>query len=265
MVKYLWLIINSGKDYIIVMADNKGIHDGHRQRLKNKFLEHGFDGFEPHNILELLLFYSIPRKDTNEIAHRLLNRFGTLKNVFNAEFDELITVDGISENSATLIKMIPKITREYMDYSLKEGAIFDTANKIGEYFVNKYIGEKNEIVYAMLLSNKFELLAVVKVHEGSVNSSSISTRKIMDAAIKHNAAAIVLAHNHPDGKICPSMSDINTTAQLMSAFRAMEIEIIEHFVVAGNEFCPIIRNTDSLRIRYTDGNAEFSDTMDLKF
>ena len=110
------------------MSENKSIHDGHRQRLKNKFLENGFLGFEPHNILELLLFYSIPRRDTNEIAHKLLNHFGSLKAVFNASFDELIQVDGIKENSATLIKMVPMIAREYVSNDLTENAVFDTAN-----------------------------------------------------------------------------------------------------------------------------------------
>ena len=247
------------------MAENKGIHDGHRQRLKNKFLEYGFQGFEQHNILELLLFYSIPRKDTNEIAHNLLNHFGSLKNVFNAEFDDLIKVNGISENSATLIKMIPKIAKEYMTDSLKEGAIFDTANKIGEYFVNKYLGEKNEIVYAMLLNNKFELLGVAQIHEGNVNSAFVSARKILDAVVKYNASSIVLAHNHPEGTVCPSMDDINTTADLMASFMAFDIDLIEHFVIAGNEFCPIIHTTESLKTRTTPKKPSFKGTIDLKF
>ena len=247
------------------MDDKKSIHEGHRQRLKNKFLENGFQGFEPHNILELLLFYSIPRKDTNEIAHDLLNHFGSLKSVFNASFEDLIQVDGIKESSATLIKMVPMIAREYMNDSLKEGAIFDTANKIGEFFVNKYLGEKNEIVYAMLLSNKYELLDVVKIHEGCVNSAYVSSRKILDYVVKHNAAMLVLAHNHPDGTVCPSMDDINTTANLMTAFNAFGIKIIEHFEIAGNEFCPVIHNTKSLKTITPDDEPTFKGTIDLKF
>lgn len=247
------------------MKENQSLHDGHRQRLKNKFLENGFQGFEPHNILELLLFYSIPRRDTNEIAHKLLNHFGSLKNVFNASFEDLIQVDGIKENSATLIKMIPLIAREYANDCFKENEVFDTANKIGEYFVNKYIGEKNEVVYAMLLNNKFELLSVVKVHEGSVNSAFVSARKILDSVVKFNAAMIVLAHNHPEGTVCPSMDDINTTADLMSAFNTFNIMLVEHFVIAGNEFCPVIHNTDSLRTRSGSSKSFFKGTIDLKF
>lgn len=245
--------------------DNKNVHEGHRVRLKNKFLQNGFDGFEHHNILELLLFYSIPRKDTNEIAHELLNHFGSLKNVFNAEFKDLIAVKGISENSATLIKMIPKIAQEYMNDSLKEGNIFDSASKIGRYFVNKYLGEKTEIVYAMLLSNNFELISVVKIHEGSVNSAQIHARKIVDAVIKHNASMVVLAHNHPNGTVCPSHEDINTTADLMSLLKTLDINLIEHFVIAGNEYSTVIYTTGSLNIRGSEKKPTFKATVDLKF
>ena len=247
------------------MSENKSIHDGHRQRLKNKFLENGFLGFEPHNILELLLFYSIPRRDTNEIAHKLLNHFGSLKAVFNASFDELIQVEGIKENSATLIKMVPMIAREYVVNDLTENAVFDSANKIGEFFINKYLGEKNEIVYAMLLNNKFELLSVVKVHEGSVNSAHVSSRKILDAVVKHNAAMIVLAHNHPDGTVCPSMDDIDTTANLMAAFNSFGISLIEHFIIAGNEFSTVVHNTASIKNRAEQKDSLFKGKIDLKF
>ena len=247
------------------MDEKKSIHEGHRQRLKNKFLENGFQGFEPHNILELLLFYSIPRKNTNEIAHRLLNHFGSLKNVFQADFSELLKVDGIKESSATLIKMVPMIAKEYVADSFKEGTVFDTANKIGSFFVNKFLGEKNEIVYAMLLNNKFELLSVVKIHEGSVNSAFVSSRKILDSVVKYNASMLIIAHNHPDGIVCPSMDDINTTADLMTAFNAFGIKLVEHFVIAGNEYCPVIHNTPRLNDIADTANSYFKGIIDLKF
>lgn len=247
------------------MTDNKSIHDGHRQRLKNKFIENGFVGFEPHNILELLLFYSIPRKDTNEIAHNLLNHFGSLKKVFSADFEELIKVEGIKESSATLIKMIPKIAQEYVALDLESVPVFDTANKIGQYFVNKYMDEKNEIVYAMLLNNKFELLSVDKIHEGSVNSAMVSMRKVLESVVRHNASMLILAHNHPNGSVCPSIEDIDTTSDLMTLFHAFGINLIEHFVVSGTEFCPIVHNTARIKSQLCDKNPEFKGTIDLKF
>ena len=157
----------------------ENLHEGHRGRLKERFLEQGIDSFEPHNILELLLFYSIPRKDTNEIAHELLKSFGTLKGVFDADFNDLIKVDGIKENSATLLKLIPAIARAYATDKYSSNYVFDTAEKAGEFFLDKYVGEKNEIIYLLLLNNKFEMLDLVKLHEGSVNSAQISPRRVV--------------------------------------------------------------------------------------
>ena len=159
-------------------------HEGHRQRLKNRFLQEGLENFEKHNVLEILLFYAIPQRDTNDIAHELLNTFGSLKGVFEADYTELLKVKGVKENTATLIKLIPEIAREYMFEEISEERVFDTAEKIGKYFVRKYIGEVNEVVYLMLLDNGFKLLDVCRIHEGSVNSANISPRKIMNQIIQ---------------------------------------------------------------------------------
>lgn len=246
------------------MSENKNLHEGHRQRLKNRFNETGLSNFEAHNILELLLFYSIPRKDTNEIAHNLLDHFGTLSGVFDAEFEELLNVTGIKENSATLIKLVPAIAREYLDSKHGKDKKFDTAEKLGDYLVDKYFGETREIVYAVFLNNSFEVLATVKIHEGTVNSAHVSARKIVDHFVKYNASMVVLAHNHPNGSICPSMEDIETTRQLLSAFQAIDISLIEHFVVSGSEYYPIINSTDTLKYKNKENRDFFRRSLFVK-
>ena len=247
------------------MSEIKNIHEGHRDRLRNKFLKSGFETFDPHNVLELLLFYSIPRKDTNEIAHELIKQFGSLRAVFEANFEDLLKVKGISKNSATLIKMVPKITQEYINDSFKSANVFDTVDKIGEFFVNKYLGVQNEVVYAMLLNDRHELLELVMIHEGSVNSALVPTRKIVDAVVKYNASSVVLAHNHPNGLACPSTNDINTTIDLIQTFKIFDIKISEHFVVAGNKYVPIVRSTPSLCSRVNTEDAFFETIVDLKY
>ncbi len=229
------------------MKDKNTLHEGHRLRLKNRFLESGLENFEDHNILEFLLFYSIPRKDTNEIAHQLLEHFGSFKNVFDADFEELIKVDGIKESSATLIKLISNIARKYALNKYEDGYKFNTAEKIGEYFLDKYIGETREIVYVMLLNNSLELLNVIKIHEGSVNSAMVSPRKIMDLVVKYNASMVVLAHNHPGGSAVPSPEDVQTTYSLLSAFNAFDVKILEHYVISNNDYYTIIHSTEGLR------------------
>lgn len=241
------------------MKDN--VHEGHRNRLKNRFLEQGIDNFQPHNILELLLFYSIPRRDTNEIAHNLLESFGTLKGVFDADFNDLIKVDGVKENSATLLKLIPEIARAYATNKYSSNYIFDTAEKVGEFFLDKYIGEKNEIIYLLLLNNRYEMLDIVKLHEGSVNSAQISPRKIVDLVVKHNASMIILAHNHPDGTAYPSMEDIETTVELMETFRLVDVRLIEHYVVSNNDYFTIIHSTESLKQSNKDNRDFFRRTL----
>ena len=236
------------------MKDN--VHEGHRSRLKARFLEQGIDNFEMHNILELLLFYSIPRRDTNEIAHDLLKNFGTLKGVFDADFNDLIKIDGIKENSATLIKLIPAIARAYATDKYSSNYIFDTAEKVGDFFLDKYIGEKNEIIYLLLLNNKYEMLDIVKLHEGCVNSAQISPRKVLDLVVKYNASMIILAHNHPDGNAYPSMEDIETTSDLMATFNMVDVRLLEHYVVSNNDYYTIIHSTDTLK-RHSKDNRDF--------
>ena len=220
-------------------------------------MQEGLDSFEKHNILELLLFYAIPQKDTNDLAHALLYQFGSLRGVFEADFSELIKIPGIKENTATLIKMIPELAREYMFEEVSEENIFDTADKIGRYFVRKYIGEINETVYLMLLDNGFKLLNVSKIHEGSVSSARVSPRKIMTQVIKYNASMAVVAHNHPNGVAIPSMEDIDTTYKLKNTLDGYEVKLIEHILVGGNEYFPIIHETNNSQMRCEEHDKLF--------
>lgn len=236
--------------------DKTNVHEGHRQRLKNRFLESGFDSFETHNILEMLLFYSVPRKDTNDMGHELLNKFGSLKGVFDAPVEELIKVKGVTENSAVLIKMIPAIAREYLVAKHLDSKVFDTAEKVASYFLDKYFGETKELVYAMLLNSNFELIDVVPVSSGTSTSVQVHPRPIADLVVKHNASMVILAHNHPNGNVCPSMDDIQTTTNLLNVFEPLDIALLEHFVIAGDEYYPIIHMTNSLKVK-NKGNQAF--------
>ena len=197
------------------------MHKDHRKHTKDRFLSEGLDSFEPHNVLELLLFYSIPQKDTNETAHMLINRFGSLSAVFDAPYDDLLTVPGISEHSATLIKL-------------------SSIEDIGKYLVARYLGVTEETVLLLLLDNKFGLIDCVKVHEGSVNSSAITMRKLIETALFKRASMVVLAHNHPSGVALPSSDDLFTTQQVKRAFDLVEIGMLAHIIVAGDTFTNIL-------------------------
>ena len=216
------------------------MHKDHRKHTKDRFLSEGLDSFEPHNVLELLLFYSIPQKDTNETAHMLINRFGSLSAVFDAPYDDLLTVPGISEHSATLIKLIPAISRRYAMEKNSKVTKLSSIEDIGKYLVARYLGVTEETVLLLLLDNKFGLIDCVKVHEGSVNSSAITMRKLIETALFKRASMVVLAHNHPSGVALPSSDDLFTTQQVKRAFDLVEIGMLAHRIVAGDTFTNIL-------------------------
>ena len=216
------------------------MHENHRERVKQRFLASGLDDFAPHNVLELLLFYAIPQKDTNELAHSLMERFGSLDKVFDAPIEELKKIRGISEHSATLIKLIPALARRYTVEKNKKDTVFNDVDTMGNYFVSKYIGITVETVLLLSLDNKFNAIDCAVIHEGSVNSCEITVRRLAEIAFKNNASMVVLAHNHPDGLAIPSSADLFTTQQLKTALNLLGIKMLAHIVVAGEDYTNIM-------------------------
>lgn len=216
------------------------MHENHRERIKNRFLSSGLDDFAPHNVLELLLFYAIPQKDTNTTAHLLIDRFGSLDKVFDASIEELKEINGIGDHAATLIKLIPALARRYATEKNKEGISFNNLDTMGQYFVSQYIGVTVETVLLLSLDNKFNAIDCVKIHEGSVNSCEITVRKLAEIAFRNNASMVVLAHNHPSGLAIPSSADLYTTQQLHAALNLLGIKMLAHIVVAGEDYANIM-------------------------
>ncbi len=213
-----------------------GLHDGHRERMKSRFVEAGLDGFNDHNALEMLLFYAVPRRDTNELAHRLLRQFGSLSGVFEASLDELMCVDGIGENAATLIKLIPEISRRYMLTKSNPKKIIRCTDDAGEYFIAKFMYEVNEICYALLLGPSNSIISCKQISRGVVNATEVGIRSLVEAAIKSNAAGVIIAHNHPNAEPRPSKEDEYCTQLIKNALNLVDIKLIDHIIVGGKEF-----------------------------
>ena len=214
--------------------------EGHRSRLKERFLNDGLDNFNEINALEILLFYALPRNDTNPLAHRLLDRFGSFSAVLDADYNDLLEVEGVSDHTATFLKLLPEAARYYQSGKITERKELATLSDIGEFFVRKYVGVIKETVYMLLLDNKRCVISVEKVHEGSVSSAAVSVRKMAETALKKRAASVVIAHNHPSGIAVPSPDDILVTRNISSALQTLEIEFIDHFIVAENKYCTIV-------------------------
>ncbi|MBQ7171280.1 MAG: hypothetical protein IJR89_03265 [Clostridia bacterium] len=221
-------------------------HADHRARVKKRFFAEGIDGFEDHQILELLLFFAIPQKDTNPLAHALIDRFGSLSAVFNAPPEELVRVEGVGEHAAALLSLVPQLARRYFLDSEAAGDPYDNVDKLGRMFVMQYVGATREIVYLTMLDNKLRIIETVKLYEGSVNSAYITPRKIIEPCLRRGASVAVLAHNHPSGAPVPSGDDLYTTKTIQSTLAAVGIPLLEHFLVAANTYTPLLYRTEGL-------------------
>jgi len=212
------------------------IHAGHRQRLKERFLREGLDNFEEHQVLELLLFYGIPQRDTNEIAHELIRKFGSLSKVLEATPEELAEVKYVGDNVTTLFRLITEVARYYQVNCAMREMILPTIDACGRYLVPFFHGRQNETVFLLGLDAKCKVLSCEKVGEGSVNSAGIPVRKIVEMALKANATSVILAHNHPSGLAIPSGEDVQTTRRVAMALDAVEIGLVDHIIVADSDW-----------------------------
>ena len=218
------------------------IHDGHRQRLKQQFRSSGLDNFYENQALELLLFYCIPRKDTNPIAHALLNRFGSLSQVLEAPVEELQQVEGVGEHAATFLHLITEIGRYYLVNRSSQVKVLPTLEDCAGYLLPHFYGRRNETVFLLCLDAKCKVLTCREVGEGSVNSTGISVRKIMEQALAVNASSVVLAHNHPSGIAIPSGDDVQTTRRIAAALAAVDIRLADHIVVADDDYVSMVQS-----------------------
>ena len=210
-------------------------HTGHRQRMKERFLHTHFDGFEDHQILEMILFYVYPRTDTNPLAHRLLNTFGSLSAVFEASVDTLISA-GLTPNAATFITMLPDISRVYLnDRNNNTSKIIDF-ERLGEFFIPKFIGRDEEAMILLLADAKGKEIYSGVVSKGSFHASEAPVRKIIDLAMRYNATTAAIAHNHPSGVALPSRADIKATATIFQALNLIGVLLYDHIIVSDDDF-----------------------------
>ncbi len=218
------------------------LHEGHRARKKEQFREYGLDAFADHEVLELLLFYAIPRADTNQIAHRLIDRFGSLSAVFSAPVEELEKVEGVGAHAAVLLAaMLPAVRRAYLT-APKDGVILSDVGRMGRYFCELFFGVQQEVFYEVCLDAKGKLLRCYKVASGSVDMVNINVRCIVENALRSHASAVALAHNHPSGVALPSADDNRTTLAIYDALRTVDIKLVDHIIVADDDFVSLHEN-----------------------
>lgn len=212
------------------------IHDGHRERMKKQFAVSGLDGFDDINALELLLFYAMPRRDTNAVAHALLDRFDSLDAVLEATVPELMRVDGVGENTAVFLRLVPQVSRRYMMRKGSAGPVLCSSGAAGAYVTPLFMYEKDEVVYLICLDSKRKVLSCEEIGRGEVNRAEVSIRRIIERALSHGAVSVILAHNHTSGIALPSREDESTTKRIMQALSLVNISLADHIIVADDDY-----------------------------
>lgn len=212
------------------------VHEGHRERMRRQMKTSSMDSLSDVQVLEVALYYAIARRDTNEIAHALLRRFGSLSGVLEAPRAELLKIDGVGESAADLLLLFIQMERRHLMDRAGRETILDTTYKCAQYLMPRFIGEQEEVVYLLCLDAKCKALDCSLIHRGAVNMTAISVRKIVKAALDHNATSVVVAHNHPSGLALPSREDRATTLALKAALDAVDVVLVDHVIVADEDF-----------------------------
>ena len=225
------------------MADT--VHAGHREKMRKRFIrDKGFENFEDHQILELLLFYANTRSDTNPLAHELLDAFGSLKGVLEARPEQLMQIKGIGEQQATLISMVVPLTRVWHRCAMTVPDRIGNSRAAENYCLSILAGERTERFYVVCMNAKCNVLGRRKISEGSLSEVSAYPRMVMETALNYNAHSVLLCHNHPGGTCAPSPEDISSTIQLQRLLNGVGILVLDHIIVAGDRTYSMIQHGD---------------------
>ena len=218
------------------MAEN--IHEGHRKRLKRELLEQDFpDSIPSHKVLETLLFYGIPRKDTNPIAHELLQKFGTLRGVIEADPSDLFEVNGMTENAVTLIKLVVPIARRYeTECKLMSKSRFTSIDQIGAFLTKKHMGYGVETFAVSTFKDNGELLSCDILSKGDMSSVPLTAKTIVQYVIKHKAPSAVISHSHVNHAAVPSRADIELTISVKNILSQIGVKLLDHIIVADDDY-----------------------------
>ncbi|MBO4853708.1 MAG: RadC family protein [Oscillospiraceae bacterium] len=212
-----------------------GLHDGHRKRRKASFLATGLTGMADHEVLELLLFYAIPRRDTNAVAHRLMAEFGSLDAVMGAEAEELQRIPGVGENAAVLLKLLGEV-HERLNMPEPPGRIVDNSETAGAYFLDVLKNYRREVLYAMCMDRKGKVLDCRCLSIGNFNEIEVNVRAVVAYVLRWGGDILVLAHNHPSGIALPSQADQIFTQQLETMLQGIGVRLMDHIIVADGDY-----------------------------
>ena len=227
-------MINSNISINGIPETNK--NEGHRKRLREKFLESGLAGFHDYEIVELLLTLGTPRKDLKPAAKEAIERFKTLRGVLEAPPKELQKIKGIGPVNVFGLKLMQEVAREFLKEKIIDQPIYTSSQQVFDYLYLSMRGLKKEIFKVLLLDSRNRIIETADLSEGTVNAGFISPREVIESAIKHNAVSLIFAHNHPSGNPEPSDNDKALTRDMVFAAAIMRMKVLDHLIIGDNRY-----------------------------
>lgn len=235
--------------------------DGHRQRLRERFIKSGLSGFADYEVVELLLSLGTPRRDTKPQAKEAIKRFKTLRGVLSASIEELQEIEGIGPNSALCITLVREVAAEYLKAKVVEGKSYQSSQEVYDYLYGSMRDLKKEVFKVIYLNSQNQILDTADLFKGTIDTSPVSLREVMEQAIVHNAASLIFAHNHPSGNCQPSQSDKDITRDLVFAGSMMQVNVLDHIIIGNNKYFSFAGEglisqyeTDYLSLKIKDSN-----------
>ena len=220
------------------------MHDGHRQRLRDRFRKEGLENFQPHEVLELLLFYARARGDVNPLAHRLLDTFGSLRGVLEAPVEQLTQVNGVGEETATLLSLMVPMFRRYELCICEERRRINNYSEVKEYCRALLTGLRHERLYLISVSTQMRVVGQRIIAEGNLTEVPAYPRMVVETALNHNAYGVILCHNHPGGDVRPSLGDVEVTRELEMVLSRLGITLMDHIIVADGKVYSMVEHKD---------------------
>ncbi len=235
---------------------DKNIHKGHRQKVKQRFYENGMDGMPVHNVLEMLLFFGIPQRDTNPLAHKLIEKFGSFSAVLEARREDLMAVKGMTESAACLLTMILPLYKQYKNDLQRKRVVLESTEDYVEYIKHQFYDTLNERVYIICLDSNNRAINSFKVGEGDFSSVIMNMREIVSCVLHSQAKKVVLCHNHPHGVTAPSKADADATLQLYNILTGLSVSLIDHIIFTENDYFSFSKSIKYSSIFYGLGITE---------
>lgn len=217
------------------------LHKGHRERMRLRFYQKGAEGFADHELLELLLYYAVPRGDVNPLAHRILQEFGSLSMLFSSDAVEIARRCGIKESTALLICLQSAFANRVQQEKWRMRPKLDSVSALGQYAVDLLSQYQHERFYMVCLDSRKILIHTCLISEGTINESVVYPRLVVEQALKYKAVAVAFLHNHPGGTLVPSLQDIEMTVRMAKILREIGISVMDHIIVADQEYCSFVQ------------------------